>query len=805
MNTIRSSGMVGLSAVVAFGVMGGVATAEPDGGVVVGGGDGSWKTYDGYALVRTWPADARQTLALASLDLVLMDEAQRFGGGTRWLANPEQRGVLDAAGVRYDVLEPDIGVGVRAERARLEAERARWARLDAAGARFARIDDTFFDEFRPYEDAVAPDLQEFLDQLLAEHPGMISAEVIGRSQAEGRDIEAYTISAGPAADGGAKPAVFFTGMCHAREWISPMTVLYMMDRLLDGYGSDAAITAALDGVDVMVVPISNPDGYVFSWESQRFWRKTRRNNGNGTFGVDWNRNFSVGYGLGSSGSTNSDTYRGTSPFSEAETRAIRDFVNDHPRIVAHVDVHSYSQLILYPWGYTFDPVPGPDGAAMARLAEKMSDTILSTNGEFYVPEPGSSLYIAGGTSMDWTFGGSGAYSFTYELRPASQFQGGFAPPPDQIRPTAEEALAGFLDLFDAAGGGIIGNVLGGVPATVNEGQTTPVTVEVLPAFSDTLDVASATLFTRTSSGGGFDGTPMVGSGSLFDGVLPAGSCGETVEWYVSVVDAGGETYVVPSPGAAGPYAAEVVGVEAVVFDDVETDIGWISGTTDDTATGGFWERGDPEGTLAQPENDYSAVGVNAWITGLAAGGGLDANDVDGGQTTLTSPRLDATPPAGLDAEDAYLTFHYWFSKDTGGFPGSDALVVSLSNDNGALFRTIDTINESSNAWLRKSYRISDWVTPTDRMRVRFIATDIQSDSVVEAGVDDVSIEYRGCADPGGSVADLAPPFGVVDLSDVDAFIGAFLAQDPLADVDEPFGVLDLSDVDRFIAAFLAAG
>ncbi|MEM7754059.1 MAG: M14 family zinc carboxypeptidase [Planctomycetota bacterium] len=763
--------------------------------------DAGWKTYDGYAAVRTWPATAREQLAVSALDMTMLDEARRVAGGTTWAASPDQMTALEAAGVRFDVLDADLGRSVRAERTRLKADRAAWQQLADLGVAARVSDDVFFTEFRPLTDPVAPDLQEFLGQLLADFPALLSVQEIGRSQAENRPIDAYTISTGPAADGGPKPAVFFTGMCHAREWISPMTVLYMMRGMLDGYGTDSSITRVLDEIDIHVVPVSNPDGYAFSWESQRFWRKTRRDNGDGNFGVDWNRNFSEGFGLGSSGNTNSDTYRGTAPFSEPETQTIRDFMLSRPEILAHVDVHSYSQLILYPLGYTFDPAPEPQRTAMATLAETMSDTIASVSGEFYNPIQASGLYIAGGTSMDWTFGGAGVLSWTYELRPSSQFEGGFAPPPDQILPTAIETFEAFQDLFEAAASGVVGRVLGGPPVTVNEAQPTPVSIELAPAFNGGITPASATLYTRTD-GGAFAGSPMDASGLTFTASLPGGACGETIEWYAEVADTTGAVYAVPFAGDAEPFAAEVVGVEFALFDDAETDIGWIVGSTTDDATTGMWERGDPEGTLAQPEDDHTPTGTDAWVTGLASLGSLGGNDVDDGRTTLTSPMLDATPPPGRSAEDAYLVFHYWFSNDTGGNPGSDALVVRLANDNGVLFTITNTIIESSGAWLKETIRIADYMEPTDQMRIQFIAIDQQGGSIVEAAIDDVSIEFRGCVDPDVSPADLAAPFGVLDLADIDAFIAGFQAADPVADLAPPVGVYDLSDVDAFIAAFL---
>ncbi len=100
-------------------------------------------------------------------------------------------------------------------------------------------------------------------------------------------------------------------------------------------------------------PCRHPDGYSYTWTNNRLWRKNRRPNPNGSTGVDLNRNWGYQWGgEGASTSQGSDTYRGASGFSEPETQAIRDFITNRPYIRAHVDVHSYSQLILSPWGYT---------------------------------------------------------------------------------------------------------------------------------------------------------------------------------------------------------------------------------------------------------------------------------------------------------------------------------------------------------------------------------------------------------------------------------------------------------------------
>src|SRR5690606_2987818 len=136
---------------------------------------------------------------------------------------------------------------------------------------------------------------------------------------QGREIFEVKIT-GPG--GGSKPKVVLNGCQHAREWLSPMSVCWAAEQLALGDGVDGQITALLDSVEVHLIPVVNPDGYEFSHDLSRYWRKNRRNNGDGTFGVDLNRNWAYQFGgASSSGSGSSEEYRGTAAFSEPETAA----------------------------------------------------------------------------------------------------------------------------------------------------------------------------------------------------------------------------------------------------------------------------------------------------------------------------------------------------------------------------------------------------------------------------------------------------------------------------------------------------
>ena len=283
-----------------------------------------------------------------------------------------------------------------------------------------------------------------IDAMAAEYPTLVTPISIGRSY-EGREIRGFKIStSNPTAE--ARPAIVINGTQHAREWISPMTNMYMARQLVDGYGISDNVSSLVDEIDYYVIPVVNPDGYEYSWTDERLWRKNRRDNGDGTFGVDLNRNWDFEWGRndGSSSDTNDPTYRGTEPFSEPETRALRDFFLDHQNIVATIDYHAFSQLILYPFGYSALAI-SEDEPLLASLANRMAESIESVNGEVYLPIPAHEFYPVSGASIDWTYGSEGVYSYTIELRP-TEVGINFQLPADEILPTVEENWPAFLDL-----------------------------------------------------------------------------------------------------------------------------------------------------------------------------------------------------------------------------------------------------------------------------------------------------------------------------------------------------------------------
>jgi len=280
------------------------------------------------------------------------------------------------------------------------------------------------------------------DLYALESSGVAKVYVIGHS-IENRDILAVKISDNPELEEG-EPAVLFPGCHHAREWISVEVPYYIAKYLVDNYTTDPSVKALVDNGEIWVIPMVNPDGHQYSVTTDRLWRKNRRFN-NPSYGVDLNRNYATGFGgPGSSGNPYDETYRGTAAFSEPETQAIRDlFLDPSIDFKAMITYHSYSQLVLYPWGYTY--ANAPDHYRLSYFAKQIKDRILAVHGVEYTDQKSSALYLASGTTDDWTYDVERIPSFTIELRPASDIPG-FLLPPDQIQPTSEENIPAALYL-----------------------------------------------------------------------------------------------------------------------------------------------------------------------------------------------------------------------------------------------------------------------------------------------------------------------------------------------------------------------
>jgi carboxypeptidase T len=180
----------------------------------------------------------------------------------------------------------------------------------------------------------------------------------------------------------------------------------------------------------------------------QLWRKNRRNNGDGSMGVDLNRNYGYGWGGdGASASPDDETYRGAKAFSEPETQNVKAFFDSHSNITIDLTFHTFSELILYPWGHTNEQIADAKAYAVHKT---MAETMAKWN--HYTPEQASDLYITSGDTTDWAFGTHGIISFTFELDPKMMFDAsrGFYPGQDFIMPVFQKNLEPCLYLIEYA-------------------------------------------------------------------------------------------------------------------------------------------------------------------------------------------------------------------------------------------------------------------------------------------------------------------------------------------------------------------
>ncbi|MCP4685727.1 MAG: T9SS type A sorting domain-containing protein [bacterium] len=283
---------------------------------------------------------------------------------------------------------------------------------------------------------------------------------IGKT-AENRDIWAVRISDGNNTneDGRPEPKILIIGCHHAREWISVEVPFLFAKYLVEKYATDDTAKEIVDNKEIWIVPMLNPDGHEYSrsgvtWnglgqrkaKEARFWRKNRRdnvnvhNNKNNTKGVDLNRNYAAGReGLdprpkgGTSDDPASEVYWGPNAFSELETQAIRSLMP----FAAVIDYHSYSQLVMYPWGLT--KKNSPNECVFAPMADSMVNLIKGVaGGKTYKAQQSSDLYIVSGGFADWAYKRYNIPAFIIELRPGRWDPESFDLPASEIQPTWKE-------------------------------------------------------------------------------------------------------------------------------------------------------------------------------------------------------------------------------------------------------------------------------------------------------------------------------------------------------------------------------
>ncbi|KOC69482.1 Carboxypeptidase B [Habropoda laboriosa] len=330
--------------------------------------------------------------------------------------------LLNDYGMNYTVTINDVQEEVIEERITQEVERRLQARLQEEYASSGKLSFTFYPNNNEVDD--------YLNYITRTHGDIASLITIGNSY-EGRSMKVLKLSNG----GRNKPAIFIDAGIHAREWIAPVTALYIIDQIVANH------KVLLTNVDWYILPVLNPDGYAFTHgsSSNRLWRKTRSSRGSSCRGVDGNRNYDMEWmAIGASNNPCSDTYAGPKAFSEPETQHMRDFILARKgQIKAYISFHSYGQYILYPWGFT-SKVPANE-PELRNLASDCAKAIAKSRQTKYTYGTSANhLYPAAGGSDDWAMAKADvSLSYTYELPGGKS---GFLLPPSEIKAVGAETF-----------------------------------------------------------------------------------------------------------------------------------------------------------------------------------------------------------------------------------------------------------------------------------------------------------------------------------------------------------------------------
>ncbi|KAK2842706.1 hypothetical protein Q5P01_012906 [Channa striata] len=397
------------------------------------------ETFEGHQVLRILPKDDVQLSLIKDLEEMIEYELD-FWRGVTDVSIPVDVRVpfhsLQSVKIYLEFQDIEYAIMIKDLQAMLDEEQE----MMTSTTRVTQPRNTDSYDYSNYH--TLNEIYNFQDMLVAENPNLVSKIVIGQSY-ERRPLNVLKFSTG----GSNRPAIWIDTGIHSREWVTQASGTWFAKKIVTDYGRDPALTAILNKMDIYLEIVTNPDGFYYTHTGNRMWRKTRKPNpGSSCIGVDPNRNWDAGFGgAGASSNPCSETYRGPSAHSESEVKAIVDFVKSHGNIKAFISIHSYSQMLLYPYGYTKTPVR--DQAELHSLAKKAITDLASLYGTKYTY--GSiitTIYQASGGTIDWTYNQGIKYSYTFELRDTGRY--GFILPANQIIPTATETWLALMAIMD---------------------------------------------------------------------------------------------------------------------------------------------------------------------------------------------------------------------------------------------------------------------------------------------------------------------------------------------------------------------
>ncbi|MEO6593725.1 MAG: M14 family zinc carboxypeptidase [Planctomycetota bacterium] len=632
------------------------------------------------------------------------------------------------------------------------------------------------------------EMEASLDAFHIQYPQLCSQKVSIGTSIQGRPLWMVKISDNVGVDEN-EPEVYYDALHHAREPLSLGATLLFMDELLSGYGSDPEATFLIDERELWFVPCVNPDGYEYNRSTNPngggLWRKNRRLNSGGSYGVDLNRNYATAWNApngGSSPSQTSETYRGTAPFSEPETQVIEAFAASR-QFVQVFTTHTYTDVLLRPFGYV---LADPTNAA---TYDAVGAQLVQDNGVAQ-GRLSSLLYIASGSSVDHHHTVRGSLTFSAELGRSNE--GGFWPVGPKIEEIARRHQSMFRRFALTAGPAFqfVDVTITEGPGANNNGVVEPGESGQVTAVVQNLGISPAPLTLTLLA---VDPGIVVGTGTLSLGTVGAlGSStntGTPLTFTLAPGFLGSIAHLVlqaTGDGRVSPRQLEVPtsATRRCVDDDFELGRGFARGLN--TATTGLWERAIPLATTSQPGSQTTPGGTLCWVTDGRSGASADTYDVDAGYTDLLSPVFDLQHLAAVEA-----SFDLWYAETA----ANDPLLVQLSRDGGAHWTTLLSRSTPTVGWQRVVLALPAPLTNTMVLRIR---VQDQFESTVEALVD--QFELRGVAGNGavtllgsgalgsslrvgmsGPDGSIVVPFGALGLSAGNTIpgIGGSLLLDPI--------------------------
>lgn len=688
--------------------------------------------YQNHMLVKVLPESKERLTELhrySNLDLV--------GGETSMepylVALPEDLTFLQFHGYRYEVMQQNL-------------ERYYANRLTSGPG-------ALMGGYKTYAEIATE-----MDNIHTAHPNITTAKFSIGNTLEGRAMWVMKISDNPDVDED-EPEVFYNSLIHAREPEGMETLFYFMNWLTDNYGTNSEATFLVENREMFFLPCLNVDGYEYNRSTNPsgggMWRKNRRPNAGGSYGVDLNRNFDAAWGIddvGSSPTPSDDTYRGTAAFSEPETQNIRAFVNTR-HFVTEEDCHTYQDLLLIPWGTSYYPPPSgtgvtPDDATYRMIIDSMAYYIHSVNGVWYTEgTPWETLYNTNGGSFDWEYEDQAEhakiFAMTTEIGNSSD---GFWPPTNRILPLAQENLPAFAFLARIAGtlaprpyqityNGQCQNEVGGNSnGATDPGETLSLTVNVKNTGMNTLNALSGTISTA-------DPYATIGISTSTWPVLTNGqSSNNSTPFQVTI-----------SPTCPTPHYI-MLSLHLIQAGNLDTTLA-ISAAVGRTSLVDNVEGGVAGWTTGGTNNQWhistrrASSQTHAWFSGTDAG-----NYADNMSAYLLSQQLILGPGAEISYDQYYsLESNY----DYGYFEANY----------GAGWVQLGTrITGSSGAWVNVVQPLNITCVGT-MVQLRFRMTSDQNTNAEGWYIDNIS---TGCAGVADIAANPASVIGIAPLNGTDS-------------------------------------